>query len=132
MIAAEAEAPAIGTYELPPPYSSTVPGSVPTINCKVCQSLVNIEGRTQQHVVKCSICKEATVCMHPSGYTMPDKMYLVAIIYTIILLMDSVPHLTSVVLIFWSLQTEFWADRFAKCLKMFHLTYFLYYKVLAL
>ena len=33
---------------------------------------------------------------------------------------------------FWSLQTEFWADRFAKCLKMFHLTYFLYYKVLAL
>ena len=32
---------------------------------------------------------------------------------------------------FWSLQTEFWADRFAKCLKMFHLTYFLYYKVLA-
>ena len=25
----------------------------------------------------------------------------------------------------WSLQTEYWADRFAKCLKMFHLTYFL-------
>ena len=33
---------------------------------------------------------------------------------------------------FWSLQLEFWADRFAKGLKMFHLTYFLYYKVLAL
>ena len=33
---------------------------------------------------------------------------------------------------FWSLQTEFWAERFAKCLKIFHLTYFLYYKVLAL
>ena len=33
---------------------------------------------------------------------------------------------------FWSSQTEFWADRFAKCLKMFHLTYFLYYKILAL
>ena len=33
---------------------------------------------------------------------------------------------------FWSLQTEFWADHFAKCLQMFHLTYFLYYKVLAL
>ena len=32
----------------------------------------------------------------------------------------------------FGLQTEFWADRFAKCLKMFHLTYFLYYKVLAL
>ena len=37
----------------------------------------------------------------------------------------------SVALIF-GLQTEFWADRFSKCLKMFHLTYFLYYKVLAL
>ena len=56
-------------------------------------------------------------------------------IYAIILLVDSVPHLTSPHLCgayFWSLQTEFWADRFAKCLKMFHLTYFLYYKVLAL
>ena len=31
-----------------------------------------------------------------------------------------------------SLQTEFWADRFAKCRKMFHSTYFTYYKVLAL
>ena len=49
--------------------------------------------------------------------------------------MDSVPHLTAPHLCgayFWSLQTEFWADRSAKCLKMFHLTYFLYYKVLAL
>ena len=26
---------------------------------------------------------------------------------------------------FWSLQTEYWADRFPKCLKMFHFTYFL-------
>ena len=33
---------------------------------------------------------------------------------------------------FWSLQTKFWADRFAKCLKMFHSTYFLYYKILPL
>ena len=43
------------------------------------------------------------------------------------------PHLTSVSgAYFLSLQTEFWADRFAKCLKMFHLAYFLDYKVLAL
>ena len=57
-------------------------------------------------------------------------------IYTIILLMDTVslsPSLTSVCgAYFWSLQTEFWADRFAKCLKMLPLTYFLYDKVLAL
>ena len=55
-------------------------------------------------------------------------------IYAIILLMDTVPlSLTSVCgAYFWSLQTEFWADRFAKCLKMFHLTYLLYYKVLSL
>ena len=44
--------------------------------------------------------------------------------------MDSVPRLCGAYC--WSLQTEFWADRFAKYLKMFHLTYFLYYKVLAL
>ena len=40
---------------------------------------------------------------------------------------DSVPHLCGAY--FLSLQTLFWADRFAKCLKMFHLTHFLYYKV---
>ena len=33
---------------------------------------------------------------------------------------------------FWSLQTEFWADRFAKCLKMFNLYILYYYKVLSL
>ena len=57
------------------------------------------------------------------------------LIYTIILLMDTVslsPSPLSCGAYFWSLQTEFWADRFAKCLEMFHLTYFLYYKVLAL
>ena len=40
-------------------------------------------------------------------------------IYTIILLMDSV-SLSVCGAYLWSLQTEFWADRFAKCLKMFH------------
>ena len=53
------------------------------------------------------------------------------IIYTIILLTDTACG-TYFWSFFWSLQTEFWADRFAKCLKMFHLTYFLYYKALAL
>ncbi len=31
------------------------------INCKVCQSMINIEGKTHQHVVKCTVCNEATV-----------------------------------------------------------------------
>ena len=52
------------------------------------------------------------------------------IIYTIIILTDTACG--TFLSFFWSLQTEFWADRFAKCLKMFHLTYFLYYNVLAL
>lgn len=57
----EVTVPPIGPDELPPPYSATSPGNIPTINCKVCQSLINIEGKTSQHVVKCSVCNEATV-----------------------------------------------------------------------
>ena len=49
------------------------------------------------------------------------------IIYTIILLMDSVCGAY-----LWSLQTEFWADRFATCLELSPLTYFRYSWVLAL
>ena len=47
-------------------------------------------------------------------------------IYTIILLTDSVcsPHICVAYL--WSLQTEFWADRFTTCLKLSPLTYLLY------
>ena len=54
---------------------------------------------------------------------------IIIIICTINILMGTVSlSLTSVCgAYFWSLQTEFWAD-----VKMFHLTYFLYYKVLAL
>lgn len=47
--------------ELPPPYVAT-PGGVPVVNCKVCQAMINIEGKQQQHVVKCNVCNEATVC----------------------------------------------------------------------
>lgn len=53
--------PPIGPDELPPPYTPNAQGAIPMINCKVCQSLINIEGKTHQHVVKCSICNEATV-----------------------------------------------------------------------
>lgn len=31
------------------------------ITCRVCQSLINVEGKMHQHVVKCGVCNEATV-----------------------------------------------------------------------
>ena len=49
--------------EQPPPYTpaTTPQGGVPMINCRVCQSMINLEGRLHQHVVKCGVCHEATV-----------------------------------------------------------------------
>ncbi|NWY40761.1 PP4P2 phosphatase, partial [Sylvia atricapilla] len=50
--------------ELPPPYTAIAsPGAsgVPVINCRVCQSLINLDGKLHQHVVKCTVCNEATV-----------------------------------------------------------------------
>ncbi|XP_051755563.1 type I phosphatidylinositol 4,5-bisphosphate 4-phosphatase-B isoform X2 [Ctenopharyngodon idella] len=49
--------------EAPPPYSplgSPESGSAPVISCRVCQSLINVEGKIHQHVVKCGVCNEAT------------------------------------------------------------------------
>ncbi|RXN00394.1 Type II phosphatidylinositol 4,5-bisphosphate 4-phosphatase [Acipenser ruthenus] len=50
--------------ELPPPYTaiaSPEAGGVPVINCRVCQSLINLDGKLHQHVVKCTVCNEATI-----------------------------------------------------------------------
>uniref|UniRef100_A0A915I1P3 Phosphatidylinositol-4,5-bisphosphate 4-phosphatase n=1 Tax=Romanomermis culicivorax TaxID=13658 RepID=A0A915I1P3_ROMCU len=40
-----------------------------TVNCRVCNEQINIEGKTAQHVVKCSNCNEATViyCTYSSS-----------------------------------------------------------------
>ncbi|KAA8582713.1 hypothetical protein FQN60_006384, partial [Etheostoma spectabile] len=54
---------AVATGEPPPPYSpqgSPDSSSVPVISCRVCQSAISVEGKAHQHVVKCSICNEAT------------------------------------------------------------------------
>ncbi|GCB73486.1 type 2 phosphatidylinositol 4,5-bisphosphate 4-phosphatase [Scyliorhinus torazame] len=54
--------------ELPPPYSPVASpdvGGVPVINCRVCQSLINLEGKLHQHVVKCTVCNEATPIKNP-------------------------------------------------------------------
>ncbi|XP_054609167.1 type I phosphatidylinositol 4,5-bisphosphate 4-phosphatase-A-like [Dunckerocampus dactyliophorus] len=48
--------------EPPPPYS---PQGVPLISCRVCQGAISVEGKTHQHVVKCSICNEATPIKNP-------------------------------------------------------------------
>lgn len=50
--------------ELPPPYTAIASpdaSGVPVINCRVCQSLINLDGKLHQHVVKCTVCNEATV-----------------------------------------------------------------------
>lgn len=53
--------PPLSSNELPLPYTPTPQGGIPMINCKVCQAMINIEGKLHQHVVKCSVCHEATV-----------------------------------------------------------------------
>ncbi|KAM5338372.1 type 1 phosphatidylinositol 4,5-bisphosphate 4-phosphatase isoform 4-T4 [Glossophaga mutica] len=55
--------PAVLPGEDPPPYSpltSPDSGSAPRITCRVCQSVINVEGKMHQHVVKCGVCNEAT------------------------------------------------------------------------
>uniref|UniRef100_A0A8C0GNX2 Phosphatidylinositol-4,5-bisphosphate 4-phosphatase n=1 Tax=Chelonoidis abingdonii TaxID=106734 RepID=A0A8C0GNX2_CHEAB len=67
--------PAVLPGEDPPPYSpmaSPDSGSTPMITCRVCQSLINVEGKMHQHVVKCSVCNEAT----PIKNAPPGKKYV--------------------------------------------------------
>ncbi|XP_044076653.1 type I phosphatidylinositol 4,5-bisphosphate 4-phosphatase-A isoform X2 [Siniperca chuatsi] len=55
--------PSVLLGEDPPPYSpltSPESGSAPVISCRVCQSLISVEGKIHQHVVKCGVCNEAT------------------------------------------------------------------------
>nr|XP_057922403.1 type I phosphatidylinositol 4,5-bisphosphate 4-phosphatase-B-like [Doryrhamphus excisus] len=54
--------------EPPPPYSpqgSPENSSAPFISCRVCQGAISVEGKMHQHVVKCSICNEATPIKNP-------------------------------------------------------------------
>ncbi|KAK6185404.1 hypothetical protein SNE40_007647 [Patella caerulea] len=46
--------------ELPPAYTPTPQGGTSMINCKVCQAMINTDGRHNQYVVKCGVCNEAT------------------------------------------------------------------------
>ncbi|XP_058524380.1 type 2 phosphatidylinositol 4,5-bisphosphate 4-phosphatase isoform X2 [Ochotona princeps] len=54
--------------ELPPPYTAIASpdaSGIPVINCRVCQSLINLDGKLHQHVVKCTVCNEATPIKSP-------------------------------------------------------------------
>ncbi|GAB6026808.1 hypothetical protein CHUAL_013301 [Chamberlinius hualienensis] len=63
---------AIGPDELPPPYMPSSQGGVPMVTCRVCQTLIDIAGRREQHVVKCNQCNEAT----PIRSAPPGKKYV--------------------------------------------------------
>ncbi|KAG8337275.1 Transmembrane protein 55A [Homalodisca vitripennis] len=50
----------IGPDELPPPYQAALQGG-PMVTCRVCQAMIDVSGKKDQHVVKCNTCNEATV-----------------------------------------------------------------------
>lgn len=51
----------IGPDELPPPFQQEMSGGVPMVTCRVCQAMIDITWKREQHVVKCTQCNEATV-----------------------------------------------------------------------
>ena len=52
---------AIGPDEVPPPYESGSQCGMHMVTCRVCQAMIDISGKRDQHVVKCCQCNEATV-----------------------------------------------------------------------
>ncbi|BFZ13376.1 hypothetical protein BsWGS_16415 [Bradybaena similaris] len=62
----------VETYELPPPYTPSAQGNIAVINCKVCQTIISLDGRQHSYVVKCPVCNEAT----PLRAAPPGKKYI--------------------------------------------------------
>ncbi|KAK0082141.1 hypothetical protein PV325_011004 [Microctonus aethiopoides] len=62
----------IGPDEVPPPYQSVMQSGMPMVTCRVCQAMIDISGKRDQHVVKCSQCNEAT----PIRNAPPGKKYV--------------------------------------------------------
>ncbi|KAH8415651.1 hypothetical protein KR222_007384 [Zaprionus bogoriensis] len=70
--------PFIGPDELPPPYQNSGTGGVPMVTCRVCQNMIDITTKREQHVVKCTHCNEATVSSSSSISILPafnDRTY---------------------------------------------------------
>jgi len=61
----------IGPGEVPPPYQMPQ-GGVPMVTCRVCQAMIDITSKREQHVVKCNQCHEAT----PIRNAPPGKKYV--------------------------------------------------------
>ncbi|XP_059971342.1 type 2 phosphatidylinositol 4,5-bisphosphate 4-phosphatase-like [Mesoplodon densirostris] len=54
--------------EPPPPYTAIVSpdaSGIPVINCHVSQSLINLDGKLHQRVVKCTVCNDARPVKNP-------------------------------------------------------------------
>uniref|UniRef100_A0A1B6E4J4 Phosphatidylinositol-4,5-bisphosphate 4-phosphatase n=2 Tax=Clastoptera arizonana TaxID=38151 RepID=A0A1B6E4J4_9HEMI len=62
----------IGPDELPPPYQAATQGGGPMVTCRVCQAMIDVSGKKDQHVVKCNTCSEAT----PIKNAPPGKKYV--------------------------------------------------------
>lgn len=63
----------IGPDELPPPFCQAAEGGgVPMVTCRVCQAMIDISSKRDQHVVKCTQCNEAT----PIRNAPPGKKYV--------------------------------------------------------
>ncbi|KAK1126812.1 hypothetical protein K0M31_004433 [Melipona bicolor] len=65
---------AVGPDELPPPYESGSGNQcgMHMVTCRVCQAMIDISGKRDQHVVKCGQCNEAT----PIRNAPPGKKYV--------------------------------------------------------
>ncbi|XP_059053764.1 type 1 phosphatidylinositol 4,5-bisphosphate 4-phosphatase [Achroia grisella] len=59
----------VGPDEVPPSYQQA---GLPMVTCRVCQAMIDITGKREQHVVKCSECNEAT----PIRNAPPGKKYV--------------------------------------------------------
>uniref|UniRef100_D3TPZ6 Phosphatidylinositol-4,5-bisphosphate 4-phosphatase n=1 Tax=Glossina morsitans morsitans TaxID=37546 RepID=D3TPZ6_GLOMM len=70
--ASQTNVPCIGPDEVPPPYQQGNTSGVPMVTCRVCQSMIDIATKRDQHVVKCTQCNEAT----PIRNAPPGKKYV--------------------------------------------------------
>lgn len=61
-----------GPDELPPPFHQGIGNGVPMVTCRVCQAMIDITWKREQHVVKCLQCNEAT----PIRNAPPGKKYV--------------------------------------------------------
>lgn len=64
----EHQIPPIGPDELPPAYAPSLQNGAPMVTCRVCQAMIDITEKRDQHVVKCTQCLEATVTIQTYCY----------------------------------------------------------------